>query len=49
MDIGTDKVLLCFHQERRSGVGALGGDYEKLMERNLRTIGNDLAAVLKHF
>lgn len=45
----TGKVLLRFRQERRSGVGLLGGDYEKLMQRNLRTIGEDLAGVLKHF
>jgi hypothetical protein len=26
-----------------------GGDYVKLMNRNLRTIGEDLAGVLQHF
>jgi hypothetical protein len=49
VDARTGKVLLRFLQERRSGVGLLGGDYEKLMERNLRTIGEDLAGVLKRF
>ncbi len=49
VDAGTGKVLLRFRQERRSGFGMLGGDYEKLMQRNLRTIGEDLAGVLKHF
>jgi uncharacterized protein DUF4410 len=49
VDAGTGKVLLRFRQERRSGVGMFGGDYEKLMDRNLRTIGADLAGVLKHF
>jgi hypothetical protein len=49
VDGGSGKVLLRFHQERRSGVGLVGGDYEKLMDRNLRAIGEDLAGVLKHF
>lgn len=49
VDARTGKTLLRFHQERRSGVGMFGGDYEKLMRRNLRTIGEDLAGVLKHF
>jgi hypothetical protein len=49
VDGGSGKVLLRFHQERRSGVGLVGGDYEKLMNRNLRTIGEDIAGVLKHF
>jgi len=49
VDARTGKVLLRFLQERRSGVGAFGGNYEKLLERNLRTIGEDLAGVLKHF
>jgi hypothetical protein len=49
VDARTGTVLLRFHQERRSGVGMLGGDYEKLMQRNLRTIGADLAGVLQHF
>jgi hypothetical protein len=49
VDGGSGKVLLRFHQERRSGVGLVGGDYEKLMNRNLRTIGEDVAGVLKHF
>lgn len=49
VDAATGKVLLRFTQERRSGVGMMGGDYEKLMNRNLRTIGEDLALVLKAF
>lgn len=49
VDGSTGKVLLHFRQERRSGVGTMGGDYEKLMDRNLRTIGEDIAGVLKHF
>lgn len=51
MDVRTGKVLLRFHQERRSGSGfnAFGGDYEKLMERSLRQIGEDVAGVLRHF
>lgn len=49
VDGATGKTLLRFTQERRSGVGMMGGDYEKLMNRNLRTIGEDLAGVLKAF
>ena len=48
-DVRTGKVLLRFHQERRSGWGTFGGDYEKLMDRSLHQIGEDLAGVLKHF
>jgi len=48
-DAATGKVLLRFLQERRSGVGSAGGDYESLMERNLVTIGNDIGAALLHF
>jgi hypothetical protein len=48
-DAATGKVLLRFRQERRSGFGIAGGDYVKLMQRNLRTIGEDLAGVLKSF
>jgi hypothetical protein len=48
-DARTGKVLLRFHQERRSGVGSFGGDYEDLLNRNLWTVGKDLAGVLQHF
>lgn len=49
VDGGTGKVLLRFRQERRSGVGIGGGDYVKLMQRNLRTIGEDLGMALRAF
>lgn len=49
VDSRTGNVLLHFLQERRSGWGMFGGDYVKLMNRNLRTIGEDLAGVLRHF
>jgi hypothetical protein len=48
-DGATGRVLLRFRQERRSGVGAMGGGYEELMERNVATIGNDIGAALLHF
>ncbi|HEX4498494.1 MAG TPA: DUF4410 domain-containing protein [Thermoanaerobaculia bacterium] len=48
-DSRTGKVLLRFQQERRSAVGSYGGDYDDLMNRNLWTIGKDLANVLQHF
>ncbi|HVG10349.1 MAG TPA: DUF4410 domain-containing protein [Thermoanaerobaculia bacterium] len=49
VDAATGKVLLRFKQERRSGVGVAGGDYVKLMQRNLRTIGEDIALILNAF
>jgi hypothetical protein len=49
VDGGSGKVLLRFTQERRSGFGAFGGDYEKLMKRNLKQIGGDVAGILKIF
>lgn len=49
VDAATGKVLLRFKQERRSGVGVAGGDYVKLMQRNLRTIGEDVALILNAF
>lgn len=48
-DASTGSTLLRFTQERRSGIGMFGGDYEKLMHRNLEQIGNDLAAALNYF
>jgi Domain of unknown function (DUF4410) len=49
MDARTGEVLLHFRQERRSGWGMFGGDYEKLMDRSLNQLGGDLAGVLRHF
>lgn len=49
VDASTGKVLLRFKQERRSGVGMAGGDYVKLMQRNLRTIGEDVALIFSAF
>lgn len=53
VDGASGKVLLRFRQERRSGMGrfgsAPGGSYQELMDRNLFTLGDDVAGVLKHF
>lgn len=49
VDGDSGKVLLRIDQERRSGIGAAGGDYVKLMERNLRKLGEDVALVLAAF
>lgn len=49
VDASSGKVLLRFKQERRSGVGVAGGDYVKLMQRNLRTIGEDVALIFSAF
>jgi len=48
-DGASGKVLLKIDQERRSGVGAFGGDYVELMQRNLRAIGEDMALVFSKF
>ena len=45
----SGRVLLRFKQERRSAFGMFGGDYVKLMNRNLRAIGEDLADALGVF
>ena len=49
VDAHTGEVLARFTQERRSGVGVMGGDYQELMQRNLNAIGEDVAAILKTF
>jgi hypothetical protein len=49
VDGATGAVLLRFKQQRRSGAGALGGNYGELLDRNLITIGEDLGNVLRHF
>lgn len=49
VDAKTKQVLARFTQERRSGVGMMGGDYQELMQRNLNAIGEDIANLLKAF
>jgi hypothetical protein len=49
VDAKSGDVLAKFTQERRSGVGVMGGDYQELMQRNLNTIGKDIANLLKEF
>lgn len=49
VDASSGAVLLTFTQERRSGVGVMGGDYVELMNRNLNSIGEDVAKMLKMF
>jgi hypothetical protein len=49
IDAATGETLLRFTQQRRSGVGVYGGDYQELMQRNLNAIGEDIAAMLKVF
>ena len=49
IDAKSGKVLFRFTQERRSGVGAAGGDYVSLMQRNLHAIGADVAHILERF
>jgi hypothetical protein len=49
VDAKTKAVLVKFTQERRSGVGMMGGDYVSLMNRNIRAIGEDVANILQVF
>ncbi|MES1245597.1 MAG: DUF4410 domain-containing protein [Acidobacteriota bacterium] len=49
VDSETGKVLFRFKQERRSGVGMYGGSYVELLNRNLVTIGEDVALVFSAF
>lgn len=49
VDAKTNTVLVRFAQERRSGVGMMGGDYVNLMNRNMRAIGEDVANMLGVF
>jgi hypothetical protein len=48
-DGATGDVLIKFTQERRSGVGMMGGDYVGLMNKNLDAIGKDCAFILNEF
>ena len=49
VDARSGTVLARFTQERRSGVGMMGGDYQELMQRNLNAIGEDVANILSAF
>jgi len=49
VDAGSGRVLARFEQERRSGVGVMGGDYQELMQRSLNAVGEDVANLLKAF
>ncbi len=49
VDSSTQKTLLLFVQERRSGFGAFGGGYRELFERTARQLGGDVAAAINAF
>lgn len=49
VDGRTNKVLVGFTQERRSGVGGFGGGYRDLLDRSLRQIGGDVGGLLRAF
>ena len=49
LDGKTNKVLVRFTQERRSGVGFFGGGYRELLDRSLRQIGGDVAGLIRAF
>lgn len=49
IDGRTNKVLVRFTQERRSGVGMWGGGYRDLLHRSIKQIGGDVAGLVKAF
>ncbi len=49
VDGPSQKILLRFAQERRSGFGMFGGGYGELFERTARQIGGDVAGLLNAF
>lgn len=49
LDGSTNKVLVQFAQERRSGVGFFGGGYRELLDRSLHQIGGDVAGLIRAF
>ena len=49
IDAASKKTLVRFKQERRSGFGVFGGDYEELFMRTARQIGGDIASLVNAF
>lgn len=49
VDAATNKTLVRFKQERRSGFGAFGGGYSELFVRTARQIGGDIASLVNAF
>jgi len=49
VDGRTNKVLVRFTQERRSGFGLFGGGYRELLDRSMRQIGGDVAGLISAF
>ena len=48
-DAATGKILLRFTQQRRAGLGVLGGAYEELLRRTIRDIGGDVGRIIEAF
>lgn len=49
VDASTNKTLVHFRQERRSGFGAFGGGYSELFVRTAKQIGGDIASLVNAF
>jgi hypothetical protein len=49
IDHASNKTLVTFKQERRSGVGVFGGGYGALFARTARQIGADVARLINAF
>ncbi len=49
VDGASQKTLVRFVQERRSGFGAFGGGYGELFQRTARQIGGDVAGLINAF
>ena len=49
IDGSSGKVLVRFAQERRSGFGAFGGNYDELFMRTARQLGGDIGGLINAF
>ena len=49
VDSSTGTVLARFTHEKRSGSGAFGGSYEKVMSKSIKEVGEDFGKGLKAF
>jgi len=49
VDGASGEVLVTFQQQRRSGFGGFGGDYEALMERTIGQVAEDATRLLQQF
>ena len=49
IDMASNKTLLRFKHAKASGIGGLGGDYQKFLTDDTHDVGEDVAKMLLHF